>query len=462
MDEIIKKETNNQYFLRKVMRIALPITLSQLLTSLLGFIDTFMVSGLGDEAVGAVGIGANFFFLMIMINFGLVSGMSIFFAQFWGSKDIENIHKTFIVAFIASQIIVIVFFILGFGFSDFVISLFNNSGDPVSTPLIQDFGVKYIRIAAFSYTFTAVTFVISMMMRSMEKVIFPQVVATIMVLLNTGLNYVLINGNYGFPEMGIEGAATATLISSAIGAIIFIIYILTTKRSEFKVHFSLITTITKDFIKKLMKKAMPVALNETLWGLGMTMYLIAFSFISAEAIPSYHITNQIMGMFWVFNMGLASACAVMLGKKLGENKIEVAKVWGRRFVFISFGLGLFLATILFFTRGIIPTFFTNISDEVRDNVSMLLLIYCFFIPIRFVNAVHIIGTLRSGGDTVFAFFAEVGVLWGIGVPVAFILSLTTDLPIHMIVLFISAEEVVKAFFVNTRFFTYKWAKNLTE
>jgi putative MATE family efflux protein len=454
-------EADKSHFIKKVIRIGLPITLSQLLTSLLAFIDTFMVSGLGDEAVGAVGIGANYYFLMIMINFGLVSGLSIFFAQYWGSNDVENIHKTFLVSFILSQIIVVIFFTFGFFFSDTIISLYNNSGDINATPLIQEFGVKYLKIATFSYPFTAITFVISMMMRSMEKVIFPQLVAVLMVVLNTVLNYLLIGGNFGFPSLGIEGAATATLLSSIVGASIFAIYILTTKRSEFRVKITLLQTITKDFLRKLLKKALPVALNETLWGLGMTLYLIAFSFVSADAIPSYHISNQIMSMFWVFNAGVASACAVMLGNKLGEAKIEIAKLWGRRFLVISFGFGFLFGGLLFLSSGLIPNYFTNISASVRDNVTLILMIFSFFVPIKFVNALHIIGTLRSGGDTVFAFVAEVGVLWGIGVPLAFILSLYTSLPLHIIVLIVNGEEVVKFFLVNSRFFTYKWANNLT-
>jgi putative MATE family efflux protein len=354
-----------------------------------------------------------------------------------------------------------IFFIFGFFFSETVISFYNNSGDLTATPLIQDFGVKYLKIATFSYPFTAITFVVSMMMRSMEKVIFPQLVAVMMVVLNTTLNYLLINGNFGFPAMGIEGAAIATLISSMLGAIIFALYIFTTKRSEFRVKISLIKTITKDFLRKLLKKALPVALNETLWGLGMTLYLIAFSFVSADAIPSYHISNQIMSMFWVFNAGVASACAVMLGNKLGEEKIEIAKLWGKKFLAISFGFGLFFGGLLFLTSGIIPNYFTNISVNVRENVTLILMIFSIFVPIKFVNALHIIGTLRSGGDTVFAFIAEVGVLWGIGVPLAFILSLFTDLELYMIVLIVNIEEIIKFVLVNARFFTYKWANNLT-
>ena len=461
MNDVLELESSTKYFYKKVIQLGLPITLSQLLTSLLAFIDTLMVSNLGDNAVGAVSIGANFYFLSIMINFGLVSGLAIYFAQYWGNKDIKSIHKTFIVAFISSMMVTLVFFVFGHFFSDMIIGLYNNSDDPLNTPIIQDLGVKYIRIASFSYIMTAISFVVSMLMRSVEKVIFPQVVTALVVALNTLLNYLLINGNWGFPSMGIEGAATATVISSTIGAVIFISYLIFTKKEVLHIKISACKDITRDFVGMLLKKALPVAINEMFWGLGMTMYLIAFSYIGVEALTSYPVANQIMGFFWVLNAGISSAAAIMLGNKLGEGKFDIAKNWGNRFVKLSFFAGIILGAILFFTSPYIPYMFTNISQGAKESIAVILMIYSFYIPIKFTNALHIIGTLRSGGDTIFALFAEVGVLWTVGVPLAFILSLFTELPLPIIVAIVNLEEVVKFILVNKRFLTYKWARNLT-
>ncbi len=461
MDEVTKLQSSNNYFYKKVIRLGLPIALSQLLTSLLAFIDTVMVSGLGDNAVAAVGIGASFFFLMIMINFGLVSGLAIFFAQFWGTKDIDSIHKTFIISVIASMVVAFAFFIVGHYFSEQVMEFYLNSEEVVNELLVKNMGVRYLKIASFSYFFTSLTFVIIMLMRSVEHVVLPQIISFVVVLTNTGLNYLLIHGRLGFPSMGIEGAATATLISSVFGAIMFVSFMVTTQNEVFRIKIRLYKDITSEFIGKLLKKALPVAINEMLWGLGMTMYLIAFGFIGVEAISSYQIANQVIGMVWVVNAGVSSACAIMLGNKLGEGKIEVAKNWGKRFVKLAFGFGVFLGLILFIASPYVPLLFTNISPLVKENVTLILIVFSFYVPIKFTNAIHIIGTLRSGGDTVFAFIAEVVVLWGIGVPLVFILSIYTDLQLHIIVAIVNVEELIKFIFVNTRFFTYKWANNLT-
>ncbi len=455
----VKKE--KEAFYKKVIQIGLPITLSQLLTSLLAFIDTVMVSSLGDNAISAVGIGANFYFLTFMINFGLISGLSIFFAQFWGNKNTENIQKTFAVTVVSSIILTTFFVVLGKFLPEFIVGLYNHIENEQNHQLVQEMGASYIRIASIGYYFTGISFVIIMLMRSMERVVFPQVVTFMTVLLNTFLNYILINGKLGFPVMGIEGAATATVISSFVGALILVLSVVLSKDEVFRFNFDYIKSIDLSFLKKLFSKALPVMFNETLWGLGMSMYLIAYSFINDTAFPSYHIANTIIGMFWVVNAGISSAAAIMLGNKLGEKDIETAKRYGNRFVKLSFLFGIVMGVIVFVLSPYIPLLFTDASEVIRRDATLILIVFSFYQPIKFTNAIHIIGTLRSGGDTKYALIAEVGALWGIGVPLAFILSIFTDLDIYVIVAIVNVEELIKFVFVNLRFRTYKWANNLT-
>jgi putative MATE family efflux protein len=455
----IKQE--KRAFYKRVIHIGLPITLAQLLTSLLAFIDTIMVSSLGDNAISAVGIGANFYFLAFMINFGLISGLSIFFAQFWGNKNTKNVQKTFIVTIFASILLTTVFVVFGKFFPDFIVGLYNHIENPVNHQQVQEMGVNYIRIASIGYYFTAMSFVVIMLMRSMERVIFPQLVTFFTVILNTCLNYILINGAFGFPQMGIEGAATATVISSFTGMSILVLSVVFSKEEIFKIPLSLLKEIDLSFLKKLFSKALPVMFNETLWGLGMTSYLIAFTYINDNALATYHIANLIIGMFWVVNAGISSACAIMLGNKLGEEDIETAKLYGRRFVKLSFLFGVIMGVILFVLSPYIPLLFKDASSTVQHDATLILIVFAFYQPIKFTNAIHIIGTLRSGGDTKFALFAEVGALWGIGIPLAFILSIYTDLDIYVIVAIVNVEELIKFIFVNLRFRTYKWANNLT-
>ena len=311
MNSVTTDEYSDSHFYYKILKIGAPIILAQFMTSILGLIDTIMVSSLGETAVAAVGVSTSFMFLLFMILFGLLSGLSIFIAQFWGSKDIKSIHKVYIISIIVGAFISSLFFIMGKFFPEFVIGLYNNSGDNGNGILLNDFGVDYLSIATFSYFTMTASFMISMWMRSVERVIYPQSVAIGVVLLNTFLNYTLISGNFGFEAYGVKGAAIATLISSSIGASLLILYLIKSKEEVFKIKLSTYKEITKDFLKRILEKALPVAINETMWGLGMTVYLIAYGFISTDSLASIHVSNQVMGLFWVFTIGVSTACSIM-------------------------------------------------------------------------------------------------------------------------------------------------------
>ena len=298
-------------------------------------------------------------------------------------------------------------------------------------------------------------------MRSVEKVLYPQIIAALTVSINTFLNYALIHGNLGFPEMGVEGAALATVTSSVIGSLFLIGYLVHSKQEVFKIKFYEFKNITKEFVIKLFKKALPVAFNETIWGLGMSFYLIAYAFIGEESISSIVISNQFIGLFWSFMAGLSSACAIMLGNKLGENKLELAKKWGIKFTKLSVYFGIFFGVLLFIMSDTIASQFRHLSTNVQQSISLILKVFSIYIPVKFVNVIQIVGTLRSGGDTVYTLLAEMGPLWLIGVPLAFILSIYSNLPLYLIVAIVNIEEIVKAILVLWRFYTFKWVKNLT-
>ena len=463
MTEVTTDEYSDSHFYSKILKIGAPIILAQFMTSILGLIDTLMVSSLGEIAVAAVGVSTSFMFLLFMILFGLLSGLSIFISQFWGSKDIKSIHKVYIISMILTILIASVFFILGKFFPEFIIGLYNNSDNIADSLLLTSFGVDYLSIATFSYFTMSASFMIGMWMRSVEKVIYPQAVAIGVVLLNTLLNYTLIKGNFGFEAYGVKGAATATLISSSIGATLLILYMIKSKEEVFKIKLSTYKEITKAFIKRIFEKALPVAINEAMWGLGMTVYLIAYGFISTDTLASIHVSNQVMGLFWVFTIGVSTACSIMIGVKLGENKLELAKQWGIKFTKLTFGLGIVFGVSLFIFSDFIAEIFTKefTDDTVKENVALILKVFAFYIPIKYSNALQIIGTLRAGGDTKFVLFAELFPLWLIGVPLAFILSIYTELPLYIIVGLVNIEELVKFFIVLWRFFQFKWVRNLT-
>lgn len=449
----------NQHFYQTLFKIAIPIFFSQLLGSLLGIIDTFMVTKLGDDALSAVGIGSQFMFLLSIVLFGLFSGFGIFIAQYYGSKDYDNISKVFFVMLITGLSFALLFLGITQVFPRELLTLFNLNDSP--NQQVIEMGIAYLRIIGFSFVTLTVSFAISMLARNVQKVLMPSIFQAVGVLINTGLNYLLIGGNFGFPEMGVSGAAIATLISSSFVMVLMISYLYFSKERALKVKIKSLKDISVGLLKKWYKTSIPVLINESFWGLGMTVYLIAYGFIGEKAVGSIYLSNQINSLFWVATISVANASAVMLGNKLGSNDLDTAREWEVRFRKIGVTFGVVLGSILFIFAPVIVPLFGSLSIEVKDMVVMILRIYAVYAPIKFLNAIFIVGTLRSGGDTKFALFAEIFSLWGIGVPLAFILSYFTDLPLYMIILFVNFEEVGKFVLCYKRSASGKWINNLT-
>jgi len=453
------EQTRQEQFYRLLFRLAIPIFFTQLLGSLLGIVDTFMVTSLGDDALAAVGIGSQFMMFLFMIQFGLSSGFGIYIAQYYGAKEYDNLSKTFLIAITSGIAIALVFLGISQLFPTSIIRLFNMNETPNQN--VITLGTQYLLIASFSFVTSTTSFAISMLARSVQKVFIISIIQSSGVLINTVLNFILIHGKLGLPAMGVEGAALATLISSSFTMTVSILYLVFTKERALKIQLNQLFKITKEFTEKIFKTVIPVVFNETFWGLAMTMYLIAYGFIGDKEVGSIYLSNQINSLFWVATIAVANAAAAMLGKKLGENDLETAKDWELRFRKLGMVAGVLLGICLFFTAPFIVSLFTNLSTEVTSTVTTILRIYSIYAPIKFLNAIFVVGTLRAGGDTRYALVADLGALWIYGVPLAFVLSIFTSLPLYTIIIFVNVEEIIKFILLYTRVKRDKWINNLT-
>ena len=451
--------TTSEHFYRLLIRLAIPIFFTQLLGSLLGIVDTFMVSSLGDDALAAVGIGSQFMMLMFMIQFGLMSGFGIFIAQYYGAKDYTNIAKTFLLAISIGLSVAVVFLLIAQLTPTQLLRLFNMNENPNQN--VISLGRDYLTIASFAFVTSTTTFAISMLARSVHKVIVVSLIQSSGIALNTVLNYILIHGKLGFPELGVAGAATATLISSSLMMVASILFLVFTKEQALKIDPRRIFDLSKGFTKKIMKTVFPVVLNESFWGLAMTLYVVAYGLIGEKEVGSIYLSNQINSLFWVVTISVANAAAVMLGKKLGENDLVTAKEWELRFRKLGLVTGLVVGVFLFILTPSIVSLFDGLSTEVTSTVIVVLRIYALYAPIKFLNAIFVVGTLRAGGDTKYALISDLGALWVYGVPLAFLLAYFTSLPLPVIVVLVNVEEVIKFSLLYLRVIRGKWINNLT-
>ncbi|WP_242850058.1 MATE family efflux transporter [Clostridium polynesiense] len=439
-------------FYNKLFLIAVPIVIQNFIASALNTVDTVMIGAVGEVEIASVGIANQFFFLFTIILFGITSGCAVFISQFWGKKDIKNIKRVLGLQLIISVFIALVFTLAAVIFPQGIISIFNKDGNVVTS------GSQYIVIVAFSYAFTAVTFSYAASLRGIENSKIPMLVSAFALICNTFLNWVFIFGNLGSPAMGVQGAALATLIARILEAVLMIYYVYHI-RSPLAAKFKELIDLTSEFSLKILKKGLPVLLNESCWGLGIVMYNIVYGRIGAQATAAMQINNTITNLFMVVIFGVSNACMVIIGNRVGAQEYESARSYSRKFIKLSIVIGVLIAAGISLFAPFILSFF-NISQLVYDYTRNILYITAAVMCFRTFNLVMIVGILRGGGDTKAAFYIEASTMWFIGVPLSMIAAFILGMPVYAVAALSMLEEIAKAILGYYRFRSGKWINNL--
>lgn len=446
-------------FWQVTSRLALPIALQNVLTSSFVLIDTLMVSRLGDLTLSSVGMAGQWAWFATLLAFGLCSGMSVFVAQFWGIRDFKGIRRVYGMATLTGLLVSLIFFGVAFFAPEFVIGLFNKD------PAVIAQGSRYLKIACFSYPATMLTLVMSTVLRNTERVKLPLYVSLVTTVANAIVNYGLIFGKFGLPEMGVAGAAVATCISSWLGPVLILIVSIKQKNL-------LVGDIRELFAFKLenlgrfYKKAAPVMLNEGLWAFGILTLNMIYSNMGYEYYAGVTIFKTINDIAFAFCAGLGNACVIMVGKSVGRGKIELALTDSWRFTVLvpltSLVVGL---AMIVFREPLVALFAAgdNLSQLTLSTAYSIIIFYGFEGFLRNIPYVQVVGVFRSGGDTLSGMLMDLGSLWLVGIPLAFLAATVWKLP-FMAVLMIAylGEDIPKATLCLWHFISLRWLKPVTE
>jgi putative MATE family efflux protein len=443
----------NRDFRRELLRIAAPVAFQNLLISSLSVIDTLMIGQLGEVEIAAVGLANQLFFLSLLFFFGVSSGASVFISQFWGKKDIASIHRTFGFAFTLAGAAALLFAAVSLAIPDRVLRVFTTDEAVVTA------GVSYLRIVGISYIFVAASVLCSVSLRSVEEAGTPLKATLFSIVLNVILNYLLIFGAFGFPEMGVAGAALATTIARG-GELVILYFSIYVKKNVLAAPLKVMFSFDRAFVGRFFRTATPVILNEMAWATGMVMYKIVFARMGTGVIAAMNIADTVSNMFFVIFMGTSSACAVMIGKRVGMGRPDEAVAAARHFIAISLVFGAVVGLGALVLAGFIPDLF-NVSDSVKLMTARVLMLFPIVFPLKTLNIHTVIGIFRAGGDTAFSFFVDLAGVWLVGVPLAFLGGLVWGLPIHLLFLLLGFEEVAKTLLSYFRFRGRGWIKDVT-
>ena len=451
-------KSERKEFWSMLLSLALPIAFQHLLVNSLTFIDTLFMSQLGDIALSASGMAGQWNWLMNMISFGLCSGSALFIAQYWGAKKISDIRRTHNIAAVSGLAVSIVFALVAILIPDKIMWVFNRNTDVIKA------GSGYLSAVAFAYPATVMTSIQSTVLRSTEKVRLPMVVSCISVILNVFLDYAMIFGKFGFAPMGMRGAAIATAVSAWIGYGVLLIVsffqsniVVDSLKELFNFNFA-------DY-RAFMKKASPVIFNELMWGLGTVCTNAIYSNTGYENYAACTILRTVESICMILFIGLNDGGAVIVGKTIGEGKLDTAYERAKRLVISAPVISAFIATFaITFKEKVIYLF--NMSGNITNTTvaiaGTLITIYAIELCFRNIPYTMVCAIFRSGGDSVTGAKFDIICLWGMAIPASFIAAFVLKIPfIYVFLIGYLVEDIPKSIMCIRHFVSRKWIKPVT-
>ncbi|MDM8129417.1 MATE family efflux transporter, partial [Paraclostridium benzoelyticum] len=433
----------------------IPIIIQNLISTSVNIIDTVMISSLGEASVASIGVANQYFFLFNMTLSGLTGGAGLFISQFFGKNDANNIKKVTGLNVLLGIILGLLFFIPAFMFPKFIIHFF--SYDPEVVKLC----IQYFSIIAFCYPLIAVSTVFSMGSRSVRNPKLGMVCSAVALVSNIILNYGLIFGKLGLPELGVRGAAIATVIARLIEFSLLIVYVYIIKKDYvLKFNIKNLKSIDKQFINAFFEKSTPILLNDSGWAIGTVLYSVAYAKAGTSAIAASQIATSTGNFFIMTAVCVAIGASIMLGNELGADNKKVAIDYAKKFSKIVFIVGTLFGILLILN---IPTLLKmfSVSDNLAPDIIKIFVIMGLLMGLKSFNTLLIIGILRSGGDTKYSLFLELGCMWLVSLPLTFIFAIK-GAPIYVLVLLTYSEEIVKFIFGVPRALSKKWVANIVK
>ncbi|MDR0839075.1 MAG: MATE family efflux transporter [Oscillospiraceae bacterium] len=457
MIKLLKRQP--KVFYASLFGLMVPMILQNLATQSVALADTFMVGVLGESSLAAVTLANAPFFVLMVFTFGIQSGVGILVAQYWGRGNRDAINRVLGVGLYFAAVVTI---IVGTA-----ILLFPNQVLGLVTPEkeLVLIGAPYARVVAVSQIFSSVNNIYIAAQRSCGNAKIGVYALTSSSLFNLFGNWVLIFGKFGFPEMGVLGAAVATLASRVLESAIVVVYAFRNKHLPLKLKLMLRpgVVIVRDFIKY----SLPVVINEGLWGVALMLYPVIFGHMTnpAALLAAYTIAGNVEKVFTVAVFATGNAAAAIIGKELGAGRHDTIYDTGKSLAVIGLLIGvassalLLVCTLTLIEPVVYPLF--NLSGVAAKGATSMLFVLCACVPLRNLGFAVGIGVLRGGGDVRAMMYIDVCTLYLLGLPFAAITGLLLGADVAVVYASTLLEEVFKSGLILWRFKSRKWIKNIT-
>lgn len=450
----------DRVFYHRVVSIALPIIIQNTISNVVSLLDNVMVGRVGTLEMSAVSIVNQLLFVFYLCIFGGLAGAGIFSTQYAGARDDQGVRYCFRIKWLVAAAMLACAFAVFLILPRELIGLYladGTSADDLSKTL--SFGLDYLYAMLWGIIPFAISQIYASTLREVGETRVPMIASISAILINLLFNYLLIFGKFGFPKLGVTGAALATVLSRYVEMLIIVLYthVRHTLFSFINGAYASVYVPVK-LLKDVFRRGMPLLVNEFFWSSGMAVLLQCYSVRGLDVVAACNIASTVSNLFKVVFLSMGDAVAIMVGQALGANRIEEAKRTAWRLMTLSVASNLVMGTLLFALSPVIPQIY-NTEPHVRHMAMEMLWVVAATMPLYSI-AHCCYFTLRSGGKTIITFIFDSGFTWGICVPIAWLLANMTTMPIVPLYLAVQALEFVKV--VIGIYLVYKgvWVHNI--
>ena len=439
-------------FYRELFVLVIPIVVQNLISSSVTVADTLMLGNVDQTSLSASGLAGQLMFLINVMFFGLNSAITILASQYWGKKDVKVISKILGVGLIIGMVVTITFSALAFFVPKRVMWIWTDD------PALIEAGAVYLRYVAPSYIFLGIFQPYISILKSCERVVFSTVISTLALLVNVVMNFFLIFGYGPFPEMGITGAAIATSLSCGSGALLCIIDFLRQKviPKDLRVVFAIPGALILDFFRY----SLPAFVNDIMWGLAFTVNSVIMGHLGSDIVAANAVVSSVRDLVTVVGFGIASAASIMLGKQIGENKLDRAKKDASSIVRVAIFSGIISGFVLLVISPFIPGL-VDITEVAAGYLKIMLLINIAYQMGQIINTVLIASIFRCGGNSKFGMILDIITMWFFAVPLGLISAFVLKLPPLIVYVLMCTDEFAKMPFAVRHYLKGNWIRNIT-
>ena len=443
----------DKYFYKTFFSLFGIVSLQSIIVFSVNLVDSMMLGSYSELSMSGVSLANQIQFLLHMFVNGAANGLVVIASQYWGRKNLEPIKRVSAVAILSGVLLSAVLMCAVLISPTGILSILSNETEIVAE------GAKYIEIMAFSYIIFAVTNILIALMRSIEVVKIGFYTSVVALIFNITLNYCLIFGNFGFPEMGVRGAAIATLISR-IAELIFVLFYVFVYDKRLKLRVKDLFRIEKAYLKDYIRAGLPLMGSGGSWGVAMTVQTAIIGRLGEACIGANAVTAPIFQVVSVLYASSGNASSVLIGKTVGERDIDRVKSYSKKLQLIYLAIGIVSCSIVLLSRDFLVSMY-DVTAETAALATVFINIFAVTVIGSSYEAPCLCGIVSGGGDTRFVFKNDIIFMWCMVLPLAFLSAFVFQWPVPVTFFILKSDQLTKCIVAVIKVNRYKWIKTLT-